>query len=264
MERYLKLFTFLPLDSIYLVMAQQRKDASKRVAQHLLAKEVVELAHGTIAAKEAEAAHKEAFGHGTNIYSLSALRRTLQSDSSSRSGENSNQRSPHVIQETRIGPEVTTNDMIKYKRRYAASSGTPNTAASVEEDTTIADRIAKVLILPDSLLQKGTFPHVLCAAGLASSKSEAHRLIKSKGAYVVLPHSGTAENPYGLKWEPIPSSVQNEDPKHYLIDFEALVLRSGKTKIQVCRIIDEKSFDEQKLSVPGWADFKAKRAENVS
>jgi tyrosyl-tRNA synthetase len=65
-ERYLKLFTFLPLDQISLVMGQQRNDESRRLAQHILAKEIVELAHGAHAAKQAEAAHKEAFSHGTN------------------------------------------------------------------------------------------------------------------------------------------------------------------------------------------------------
>ncbi|RMY15287.1 hypothetical protein D0867_06879 [Hortaea werneckii] len=45
-ERYLKLFTFVPTDEIGRVMVEHAHDPGKRKAQHLLASEVLELVHG--------------------------------------------------------------------------------------------------------------------------------------------------------------------------------------------------------------------------
>jgi tyrosyl-tRNA synthetase len=83
-------------------------------------------------------------------------------------------------------------------------------------------------------------------------------LIKSKGAYVVLPKSGTTEQPFHLKWEQIPEGA---DPKAFLVDFEALVLRSGKSNIRICRVIPTEQFEAKKLSVPGWEELKSKLAD---
>lgn len=45
-ERYLKLFTFVPVSEISNIMNEHRADPGKRKAQHLLASEVLELVHG--------------------------------------------------------------------------------------------------------------------------------------------------------------------------------------------------------------------------
>ncbi|KAA8615062.1 Tyrosine--tRNA ligase [Pyrenophora tritici-repentis] len=162
-ERYLKLFTFLPLDSIALLMTSQNRDPSKRIAQHALAQEIVELAHGAAEAKKVAMAHKDAFGQGTNTFSLFTLRNAISS---------------------------------------TKTAETP-TKASAKQIT---------------------------------SKSEASRLIASKGAYVLVPNSGSPETPTALRWETI-KPTKDCDPNHYLVDFEALVLRSGKSKIQICRVV---------------------------
>ena len=52
-ERYLKLFTFLPLDEIAAAKAEQARDPGKRAAQRLLARDVTERVHGKTAAEEA-------------------------------------------------------------------------------------------------------------------------------------------------------------------------------------------------------------------
>jgi tyrosyl-tRNA synthetase len=239
-ERYLKLFTFLPIGSIDLVMTAQRNDASKRTAQHLLAKEIVELAHGAAAARKAELAHKEAFSQGTNTYSLGVLRKILHGDAPVQSVPKSSSVSQHKL----------ANKLLAYKKQYAASSG--NQTVSAIEDASKADTSEQVVKLPDTLLHKGSFAQILYAAGLVSSKSEGHRLIKNKGAYVVLPIADPQENAFHLKWDPIPSNLPDIDPNHYLVDFEALVLRVGKTKIQICQFITEAQFVEQNLSYPGW------------
>ena len=56
-ERYLKLFTFIPLPEIAATMLKHTEDPGKRVAQHLLAREVLELVHGSAEAEKTQAEH---------------------------------------------------------------------------------------------------------------------------------------------------------------------------------------------------------------
>ena len=61
-ERYLKLFTFLPLDEIARTMASQRGDPGKRVAQRLLAVDVTTRVHGEATTQEAIRTSEALFG----------------------------------------------------------------------------------------------------------------------------------------------------------------------------------------------------------
>lgn len=56
-ERYLKLFTFVPSEEINATLAQHANDPGKRSAQHLLASEVLELVHGREEAEKTRAEH---------------------------------------------------------------------------------------------------------------------------------------------------------------------------------------------------------------
>ncbi|KAI5197430.1 hypothetical protein AUEXF2481DRAFT_63237 [Aureobasidium subglaciale EXF-2481] len=69
-ERYLKLFTFLPLDQISSVMAEHQADPSQRKAQHLLAREVVDLVHGPEEAENTQKRH--GFSRRPNLQTLQA------------------------------------------------------------------------------------------------------------------------------------------------------------------------------------------------
>ncbi|KAF2109243.1 tyrosyl-tRNA synthetase-like protein [Lophiotrema nucula] len=236
-ERYLKLFTFLPLDKIALIMNRQRDDASKRRAQHLLAKEVVELAHGTIAAKDAEIAHRDAFSQGTGTFFLYALRNLLQKTPKQGDTTASSQRSPEY-NALQAMQKKKLSDLRVYKQSFAGQTASQQQDASKD-----------IITLPKSLFEPGSFPRILHAAGLVSSKSEAHRLIQNRGAYIVIPNSGTIADPYTLKWEPIPKDISKVDPTQYLVDWSALVLRVGKSKIQICRIGEDEEGEEQQVDV---------------
>jgi tyrosyl-tRNA synthetase len=72
-ERYLKLFTFLPLDEIIAVMEEHREDQSKRSAQRLLARDVTARVHGEIAAQEAIRTSVALFGRGDRAGADQAL-----------------------------------------------------------------------------------------------------------------------------------------------------------------------------------------------
>ena len=71
-ERYLKLFTFLPLDEIAAAMAQHAADLGKRVPHRLLARDVTVRVHGEAAAEDAIQTSRTVFAHGSD--------RTISSD----------------------------------------------------------------------------------------------------------------------------------------------------------------------------------------
>lgn len=61
-ERYLKMFTFLPLDEIAALVAEHTRDPGRRLAQKRLALEVTAWVHGADAAQRAERASQVLFG----------------------------------------------------------------------------------------------------------------------------------------------------------------------------------------------------------
>ncbi len=210
-------------------MSRQNQDPSKRLAQHILAREIVELAHGAAEAKKAEVAHKDAFGQGAHTFSLLSLRSAIAGDKG-------------TVNEAKETMKKKERELLEYKKAFAASS-TAQSASSSTSDRPQTDK-QNIVTLPLSMLQAGSFPHILHAAGLASSKSEASRLIAKKGAYVIVPNSGPPENPTALKWATIEPG-KDVDPNHYLVDWEALVLRSGKSKIQICRVVRDELLDRK-------------------
>jgi tyrosyl-tRNA synthetase len=179
----LKLFTFLPLPKIAETMIEHNAAPEKRVAQHLLAGEFVELVHGFDEAEKAQQQHRSMF--------------------SKNSGSDTN--------------ESTWEQH-------------PNTT------------------LPRSMVIGRPFSAVLWSAGLADSKSEATRLIKNKGAYIHAPESAEASvADSGF------SFAQLDNPTAYLEDShlskrddgrEFLILRSGKRKVRVVRLVSDEEFEE--------------------
>jgi tyrosyl-tRNA synthetase len=63
-EPYLRMFTFLQLDQIAALMAEQAADPAKRVGQRRLAREVTALVHGEEAARQAIQTSEALFGGG--------------------------------------------------------------------------------------------------------------------------------------------------------------------------------------------------------
>jgi tyrosyl-tRNA synthetase len=60
-ERYLKLFTFLPLNDISAVLVEHAQDPGKRIAQRLLAKDLTTRVHGAAEAEQAVETSRELF-----------------------------------------------------------------------------------------------------------------------------------------------------------------------------------------------------------
>ena len=75
-ERYLKLFTFVPTPDVEKIMNEHNIDPGKRKAQHLLASEVLELVHGREEAEKTRTEHQTM--RSPNLASLTGRARTQQ------------------------------------------------------------------------------------------------------------------------------------------------------------------------------------------
>ncbi len=72
-ERFLKVFTFLPLDEVAAIGKRQAADPASRVGQRLLAFEVTKLVHGEATARAVAEASDALFGGGVSSLSEAAL-----------------------------------------------------------------------------------------------------------------------------------------------------------------------------------------------
>lgn len=174
--RYLSLFTFVPLSTIKATMAAHEEDPGKRLAQHLLASEVLELVHG----------REEAF-------------RTREQHQAMRN------------------PSITGLREMKGERT----------------------------VLPRSLVAGTPFARVLWHAGIAGTKSEAARLLKSGGVYVA---SGPEQQFAQVK------DQTPEDIESFADDL--IVLRMGKWKVRIVEILDDVVFEEEGKQAQGWEEWK--------
>ncbi|KAH8816376.1 hypothetical protein F5884DRAFT_896163 [Xylogone sp. PMI_703] len=71
--KYLKLFTFMPIEEIDALVAEHMKDASQRKAQHRLASEFVELVHGPEEATSVAEQHRLLFRNHSAPLEISSL-----------------------------------------------------------------------------------------------------------------------------------------------------------------------------------------------
>jgi tyrosyl-tRNA synthetase len=220
-ERYLKLFTFLPIADIQSIMEEHRLDESRRIAQHKLAYEFVELIHGLGAAQVAEQQHKTLFSKDVSIDSLRAD-------------------APLAEDKEAQVPGDWSSSLNKYAKPVSAVS----TTSSVH------------LKLPQSLVVNQSFTRVLWSAGLVSSKAEGQRLIQNKGCHVGSRSGRGANNTQMadyLSFVPIISN-KPEETKDYIVDENLLILRVGKWKMKIITIVSDDEYEKAGLTCPGWKE----------
>ncbi|KAK8184129.1 tyrosyl-tRNA synthetase [Phyllosticta citribraziliensis] len=224
-ERYLKLFTFVPTPTIRKVVEEHEKNPSKRLAQHLLAAEFVELAHGPNAAKEAAATHRNIVSNRTAV-SMSSLMDSTQAEN------------PH-------DPRQFMSNQLNKKAPAATFENTSNVRIS----------------LPRSLVYGNNLGAVLYHSGLVTSKTEGHKLIsKSGGAYVAgRPGSRSGSMGDDVKFTPIQMASDTADG--FIFDEDKLLLRVGKWKMKLIHVIPDEEFEAQGLTAPGWEERKQDATE---
>ncbi|KAE8394680.1 hypothetical protein BDV23DRAFT_135058 [Aspergillus alliaceus] len=216
-ERYLKMFTFLPLPEIATIMEEQNKDPSKRIAQHALAAEFVELVHGKQEADAVALQHRQLFR------------------SRSSTGE------PTPLQKNSSPPAQTlTSGFVN-----------PQSGNKFAPQTNFTNMPSIQVTLPESLVYNQNFHKILWHAGLVSSKSEGHRIVSNKGAYVGSRPGDSGAMSDELSFTPI-MTWPSEKTKDFIVDGNILFLKLGKWKFKTVTIVSDEEFKRRGLSAPGW------------
>lgn len=96
---------------------------------------------------------------------------------------------------------------------------------------------------------------VLYHAGLVSSRSEGHRLIAKKGVYLGARPGGSGTMGEQLDYSPA-ADWEPAETQRYVIGGDTLIIRVGKWKVRIIKIISDEDFEKQGLSAPGWKDNK--------
>lgn len=234
-ERYLKMFTFLPIPEISKIMEEQIKDPSKRVAQHALASEFVELIHGKQEADAVATQHRQLFRSRSSTAEPTPM--------------------PKIPDSTRGNPQSPTYGFIN-----------PQADNPYAPQTNFANMPSARVTLPESLIYGQTFHKILWYAGLVSSKSEGHRIVNNQGAYVGsrpgIQKSLTGGGmPDALTFTPIKTWPAPKTPE-FIMDGNLLILKLGKWKLKVVNIISDQQFKEQGLTAPGWEEFQAEQEKS--
>ena len=208
-HRYLKLFTFEPLEVLETIMEEQNKAPSKRIAQHKLAYEVLRLVHGETLANEAKQEH-------SRIFSKSFATNPQTDDDG--------------------------NQSVDYLNKAASFSQKDNAPTHS-------------LILPKSLVYNQPMHRVLYHAGLVVSRSEGHRMVSKGGAYLGARPGGTGTMGEQVDYSPA-AHWDGKETEKYIIGDNTLIIRVGKWKVKVIKIISDEEFEEKGLSAPGWKEDK--------
>lgn len=228
-ERYLKLFTFLPLPEISSIMEEQHKDESKRIAQHTLAKEFVELVHGLDAAQEAEKQHRSTFKKDPSLREIQDVTAaTMES------------RNPDAHGVLPINPILN---------RYA-----PQTNAENAQSTH--------LTLPSSLVRGQPLAKILWTAGLVVSRSEGQRLINANGLHIGAKKGRDQEMDDFLSYRRVGDAdlPMGNIIDQYIINDDLLILRAGKWKHRFIKIVPDAEYETLGLTCPGWKDERGENA----
>jgi tyrosyl-tRNA synthetase len=225
--RYLKMFTFVPLPKITELMDEHWKDPSKRVAQHALASEVVNLVHGPDEAKAVEMQHRQLF----------------------RPRDSTAEPTPLPVNATvsRAPPNSPTKDFLN-----------PAAGNRFAPQTNFQNMPGLRIMLPRSLVVNQQFHKILWHAGLVSSRNEGHRLIVNNGAYVGSRPGFSGPMGDRLEFSPIRTWAHSETEK-FIQDGNLLMLKVGKWKMKIVDIISDEEFEKRGLTCPGWDEFKQER-----
>ncbi|KAJ5090660.1 Tyrosine--tRNA ligase [Penicillium argentinense] len=220
-ERYLKLFTFIPLPEIASIMEQQNQDPSKRIAQHKLAYEFVELVHGKEEADAVSLQHRQLFRPRSSTGEPSPMPRSTTAGG--------NPQSP------------------------MSNFTTPQSGNQYASQTNFANMPNVKVTLPRSLVYNQSFNKVLWSAGLVSSKGEGHRVITNNGAYVGSRPGDSGPMSDDLAFTPI-RVWPAEKTKEFILGDDLLMLKLGKWKFKMVQIVSDEDFRAQGLTAPGWED----------
>lgn len=216
----------MPLKDIDAMMAEQTLDSSQRVAQRKLASEVVQIIHGVEEVKAVEARMGLLFKP-----SKTALRKAARG----------------AIMDDNTTPAKPNSTDFNFLLNKDAKPDKPQAAGHV--------------ILPRSLVFSQQIGRILYACGLAASRSEGHRLSAAKGAYIgSLPGKQHGNMPDHVDFTPA-LNWEDDYVNRFVLDGKLLILRAGKWKVKIIKIVEDEEFERLGLDAPGWEAFKTERSK---
>ncbi len=218
----------MPISEINNLMAEHEKQPSKRIAQSKLASEILEIIHGKVKAREAEEQH-------ASIFRPNAISKPPAADGLQFSGADVGESGDATTSRSARPADVSSS-----LNKYAPHTTTWNTPSPNT-------------MLPKSLIYGQPIARVLYSAGLVASKSEGHRLAAKRGAYIGSRPSATGTMSDQLDFSPCMNWNPNDTSK-YIIGDDLLILRVGKWKVKIVKIITDEEFEARGLTAPGWKE----------
>ena len=197
-------------------MEEHKKEPSKRIAQHKLAREVLEIVHGSPVAEQTEQEHRSLFKRPSVALPQSAAKDGI---------------TPPILNMhvNKSAPQVNAENSPFYS-----------------------------LTLPRSLVYNQPISKVIYHAGLVASYSEGHRMVTQKGVYLGAKPGATGTMGDQVDFSPA-TNWAGKETENYIIDGNTLIVRIGKWKVKIIKIISDKDFEAQRLSAPGWKEERPQK-----
>lgn len=223
-ERYLKLFTFMPLEDINVLVKEHMENPSQRKAQHKLASEFVELVHGKDEAKSVRIQHELMFQKPRNSPSYA-------------SGSVKSEDDPFGV-----GADALKLPQVNVNNKPKAHLKLPRTFIETQSIAKIA--YASGLAASTSEGHRLVIEDAIHIAGPPSGEKKA--MNDASLTFVVC-------KPWKV-----------EETKKYLIEDGLLILRRGKHNVRIIEVVDDEEYESLGLSYPGKdkMDIRRKIAQN--
>ena len=155
------------------------------------------------------------------------------------------------------GTDVAIRTQQQHQFMFAKSQGIemPNPDLKydpVEAQTTLNNAPRMDMQLPRSVVMETSPANIVFAAGFATSRTQAHKLVNMGGAYVAGYSSVQAKSliPGNLDWTPMKLWFPGE-AKKWVIDDRIIILRKGKTNVRIIELVSDEHYAASGQTYPG-------------
>lgn len=214
-------------------MVEHNKDPSKRIAQRRLARDALEIVHGEEEMKSVEAQHGLLFAR-----SKTSIKKEIRA----------------------AKPDIKGAKRVPSKDPNAPPDMNPllNKFAGPAKHAPAGQKI-----LPRSMVVSQQISRVLYAAGLVASRSEGHRLMAAGGAYIGSCAGPVhTEMPDHVEFTPV-KNWEDDYINKFIVNNGLLILRAGKWRVRVIKIVEDEEFERLGLDVPGWKEVQEKKQQRA-
>ena len=164
------------------------------------------------------------------------------------------------------GEQLADETEREHRKLFNKSTATrPQTDNDDNQSTDDVDKAVPVLkrdiapthslTLPKSLVYNQRISRVLWHAGLASSRNEGHRMVAKKGVYLGARPGGSGTMGEQVDYSPA-ANWEGDETEKYIIGGDTLIIRVGKWKVKIIKIVSDEEFEKLGFNPPGWKEDK--------